>query len=166
MSSEMFRITNPGGLYGVTLASLGELELTSARNRQLIDMCRFLRTQDGRAVEALATGILTVFEEVALAGFRPPRFHDNAISFTAILTSQLLTTPTDGAKRSPRPLSPGGAAIVAILQGGPASASHIAQQLGIHRSAAIRRLQRLITDGVIASTGSQGVQATYRLPDR
>lgn len=41
MSAENFRITNPGGLYEVSVTALGRIDLTSARNRRLIDLCRY-----------------------------------------------------------------------------------------------------------------------------
>lgn len=59
MSPSEFRLTNPGGLLGIAVDRLGIHPLTSARNRLLIDVCKFVRTADGKVVEALATGRTT-----------------------------------------------------------------------------------------------------------
>ncbi len=89
------RLTNPGGLYGLTVARLLTNQLTSARNLTLTRICQYIKLRDGRVVEALATGIPKILEATVGDGLPAPRFFDQAISFTAILTrpAGLATTP-------------------------------------------------------------------------
>ena len=57
MTTDTLRLTNPGGLYGITTERLGTHPLTSARNRRLVEICKYVRAGDGNVVEALASGI-------------------------------------------------------------------------------------------------------------
>ncbi len=163
MTSDSFRITNPGGLYGVKLSSLGQLDITSARNRRLIDICRRLETQDGRPVEALATGIPTVFETLADEGFPAPQFFDNGLTFTATIRS----TPSgpDRAAPSRRPSAPSPALreVIAVLEAGPAGIEAVAVALDISKDAAKKRLQSLANRGLVLRDGGPGVRILYRL---
>ena len=60
-------VTNPGGLYGITVDRLGRPGTTSAPNGRLIELCRYARTSDGgRVVETLASGIPRVLETLEL----------------------------------------------------------------------------------------------------
>jgi ATP-dependent DNA helicase RecG len=165
MTNESFRITNPGGLYGVKVSSLGQVDITSARNRRLIDICRRLETQDGRPVEALATGIPTVFEALAADGFPPPRFFDNGLSFTATITSTPgpATSPAPATRREASSLSPALGEVVALLDAGPAGVDAIASALGVSKAAATKRLQALANRGIVLRDGGQGIRTTYRL---
>jgi ATP-dependent DNA helicase RecG len=162
MTAELFRITNPGGLYGVKLSSLGQLDITSARNRRLIDICRRLETQDGRPVEALATGIPTVFEALAAGGFPPPRFFDNGLTFTATMMS----TESEHAKatrnRQPSVPSPALREVVEVLDSGSAGIEAVAIALGISKDAAKKRLQILVNRGLVLRDGGQGSRTSYR----
>jgi ATP-dependent DNA helicase RecG len=163
MTSESFRITNPGGLYGVKLSSLGQVDVTSARNRRLIDICRRLETQDGRPVEALATGIPTVFEALATDGFPPPRFFDNGLTFTAMITAAPVSVGTPAASRLISSVSPALSEVVALLIAGPAGVDSIAAGLGISKAAATKRLQVLANRGTVLRDGGQGIRTLYRL---
>jgi ATP-dependent DNA helicase RecG len=162
MTAESFRITNPGGLYGVKLSSLGQLDITSARNRRLIDICRRLETQDGRPVEALATGIPTVFEALAAGGFPAPRFFDNGLTFTATITSTL--PGPDKAVPSRRQSAPSSALreVIAVLEAGPAGIDAVAIALGISKGAAKKRLQNLANRGLVLRDGGRGIRTLYR----
>jgi ATP-dependent DNA helicase RecG len=55
-------ISNPGGLYGITVDRLGKDAVTSARNAHLVALCQHVRTPDtgSRVIEALASGIPAV----------------------------------------------------------------------------------------------------------
>ena len=85
MTASTFRLTNPGGLYGITAERLGIHPMTSARNRRLLDICKHVRTADGNVVEALASVIPATFEAVRRARLPPPDFFDQGIAFTVVL---------------------------------------------------------------------------------
>jgi ATP-dependent DNA helicase RecG len=73
LTNTTMRITNPGGLYGITAERLGVHPLTSARNRRLLEICKFVRTGDANVVEALASGIPATIAALAAANMPPPR---------------------------------------------------------------------------------------------
>jgi ATP-dependent DNA helicase RecG len=169
MTNRAFRITSPGGLYGVTVASLGTIELTSARNRQLIDICKKLETKDGRVVEALASGIPTVLEELAICQLPPPGFFDDGVSFTAIIyarpeLSQGSSASTfAGASNAPVvKTSPALMQVLDLLSAGPRDLNSITQQLAIQKASVSKRLQKLMRQGLVVSDGGRGVITKYR----
>ena len=83
-----FELINPGGLYGVTVDRLGEVEVTSARNQRLVSICENVTDLAGqRVVEAIASGLTTVRHELMVADLPPARYFDTAIAFTVVLTS-------------------------------------------------------------------------------
>jgi len=54
-------LSNPGGLWGITVDRLGKTGVTSARNGHLLRICQNVRSKEGnRVVEALASGIPAV----------------------------------------------------------------------------------------------------------
>ncbi len=85
LTPDTFRLTNPGGLYGITADRLGVHPLTSARNRRLVDICKFIRTNDGNVVEALASGIPAAMAAVREAGMPDLEFYDQGITFTVTI---------------------------------------------------------------------------------
>lgn len=91
-------LTNPGGLYGVTVDRLGTVAVTSARNQWLLSLCENVTDHSGsRVVEALASGLTKVSAELRAAGLPPAEFFDTGITFTVALTS----TPAHPAATSP-----------------------------------------------------------------
>ncbi|MQY24386.1 ATP-binding protein [Nocardia macrotermitis] len=80
-------ITNPGGLYGVTVDRLGKNMVTSARNMWLVNICQYLRSPEsgGRIIEALATGIPTIAHALELNGLPPAQYSEVSNRFTAML---------------------------------------------------------------------------------
>jgi ATP-dependent DNA helicase RecG len=192
MSSKAFRITSPGGLYGVTVASLVTTELTSARNRQLVDICKRLQTKDGRVVEALATGIPTVLEEIAAAQLPAPGFFDNGLSFTAIIYArpdhQTSTAARDpevvGARTTSRDASHAGKAsqtdqaradasgkvtpalkmvLDVLAASGPQNLNLLTERLQIPKASVSKRLQKLMQQGRVTSDGGRGITSNYQL---
>jgi len=80
-------ISNPGGLYAVTLSELGKTG-SRTRNSMLAEICQHVRTSNGqRIIEKLGSGIPKILSEIANLGMKPPRFIDGGIYFTAILES-------------------------------------------------------------------------------
>jgi ATP-dependent DNA helicase RecG len=89
-------VSNPGGLWGITVDRLGEVGVTSARNGHLLRICQNVRTREGnRVVEALASGIPAVLNSLRRAGMVPPRFHDQGISFTVAVPNHALLAAED-----------------------------------------------------------------------
>jgi ATP-dependent DNA helicase RecG len=163
MSAENFRITNPGGLYEVSVTALGRIDLTSARNRRLIDLCRYVQTTDGRVVEALATGIPTVFAELTKAGLPAPRFFDNGISFTAIIDTHRdeITPATPTRITEITDVPPALQALLDVLANSSADVNEISHRLGATTASVAKRLQRLKRLGLIVSDGGSGRHTTY-----
>jgi ATP-dependent DNA helicase RecG len=174
MTSNAFRITSPGGLYGVTVASLGAIEITSARNRQLVDICKKLETKDGRVVEALASGIPTVLEELAASQLPPPGFFDDGLSFTAIIHARrenaepekqspaLASSMDRTVEILPRKPSPALAEVLVALGSGPQDLNSLTERLAVPKASISKRLQKLMRQGLVLSDGGRGVLTNYR----
>jgi ATP-dependent DNA helicase RecG len=89
-------LSNPGGLWGITVDRLGKIGVTSARNGFLLRICQNVRSREGnRVVEALASGIPAVLASLRDAGMVPPRFHDQGISFTVSVPNHALLAAGD-----------------------------------------------------------------------
>lgn len=83
---DRLEITNPGGLYGITVDRLGKVEFTHARNQVLVGLCENVTGPDGvRVIEALASGLTTVARELEDQRLPPARYYDTGIAFTAVL---------------------------------------------------------------------------------
>lgn len=96
LDSSQLVLSNPGGLWGLTAARLGQTGVTSARNGYLVRICQNVRySGDLRVVEALATGIPTVLRTVREAGMVPPRFHDQGIRFAVLMPNHALLAEDD-----------------------------------------------------------------------
>lgn len=89
-------ITNPGGLYGVSLQQLGTDHGKSAVNEYLYDICRHVRTHSGsRVIEGEGGGIREVQRSLRAAMMRPPHFVDAGVRFTAIVPRHSLLRASD-----------------------------------------------------------------------
>ncbi|WP_253876689.1 ATP-binding protein [Promicromonospora umidemergens] len=89
-------IANPGGLHGLTVEQLGAGTGGSARNQSLYDICKDVRTPDGRRViEGIGSGIAAVRQSLNRAGMTPPHFIDAGIRFTAIVPDHALLDQDD-----------------------------------------------------------------------
>lgn len=167
IDARQFRITNPGGLYGVSVGKLGEQQVSSARNSQLLRICQFTYTADGRTVEALATGIPLVLAETDANGLPRPTFFDQALSFTAILhRAHTATTERSRiSRRSERVVTTRAEReVLQELASGPLSLAELAGRLSITTNAARARLSRLRSHGEVTIVGGQGQPgSTYEL---
>lgn len=89
-------LSNPGGLWGLSVDRLGKTGVTSARNGYLVRACQNVRyARDQRVVEALASGIPTVLRSLQEAGMVPPRFQDQGVRFTVRVPNHTLLAPAD-----------------------------------------------------------------------
>jgi ATP-dependent DNA helicase RecG len=152
-------ISNPGGLYGITLDRLGREHVTSARNARLVSICQYVASpgRGGRVVEALAEGIRIVAEQLAAAGLPPASYSDAGIRFTAVLAR---SAPV------PRPdadLSPVQRDVYELLASGPLSAAQIALRLKVAPATARRALRSLRDMEMVEQVGGRGRATHYRI---
>ncbi|MFI5499871.1 ATP-binding protein [Nocardia asteroides] len=184
-------ITNPGGLYGITLDRLGKDVVTSARNMRLVNICQYLRVPDSgdRVIEALATGIPTVAGALEIAGLPPACYADGGIRFTAVLKPRELhtdsapsSTPRDARMpltpmtveaynrlehltRLRRNLTPTQRRVIETLRKGPHSVADLQPILGLSASGIRKSLAILCDSGEILRIGGPGKITVYQLPE-
>ena len=153
-------LTNPGGLFGVTVDRLGQQALSSARNLTLLRICQFVGMADGNAVEALATGIPKILGATAEAGVLPPLFFDQALCFTAVLRRED-RQPSGAVTFSS--LNRAQQRLMRALADGPQTTNNLSEQLGITPDSVRKSLRGLIDDGRIVRIGGPGQRdTTYR----
>jgi ATP-dependent DNA helicase RecG len=155
-----FRLTNPGGLYGVSADRLGVHPLTSARNRRLVDICKFIRTGDGNVVEALASGIPAALAAVREAGLPDLDFYDQGITFSVGIqrtetVSAHKPVAVTARTNSHRP------ELLELLDA-PRTVAELAAALGITQNAVRLRLARLRTANQVTQHGGHGQHTTYQ----
>ena len=156
LQADRLVITNPGGLYGITVDRLGKVKQTSARNGSLIEICRYARAETGaRVVETLASGIPKVLESMQDAGLPAPLFDDRAIAFTVVLRR--------GAARATASLTTTQARVLAELATGALSVRELEQRTDL-KGPTIRKALRALHDRV-SSDGGKGRHTTYTLRD-
>ncbi len=149
-------VTSPGGLYGITVDRLGRELVTTSRNASLVGIAQYTVSPEtgGRVIEALSTGISTVFEECAKSNLPAPKFHDNGVRFTAIvLHSAQSSTPPD--------LTATELAVFEALVAGPRTAKEIAAVVGTGEPNARKALRGLNTAGLVIADGGRGKRTTY-----
>ncbi|MFD3590904.1 ATP-binding protein [Streptomyces sp. NPDC058683] len=96
LESSQLILSNPGGLWGLTVDRLGKTGVTSARNGYLTRICQNVRySRDQRVVEAMASGIPTVLRSLKDAGMVPPQFHDQGVRFTVRVPNHTLLASED-----------------------------------------------------------------------
>ena len=153
------RVTNPGGLYGITVARLGTLGTTSARNARLLEICRYSRSSDGaRVVETLATGIPRVLETLRASGLPDPEFHDTGIRFTVRLHSYPAANRSDALTT----LNPTQLHIYAVLVAGELSVADIASRTGLQEPTIRKALRAMNEKGLTEQQGGRGKRTVYR----
>jgi len=150
-------ISNPGGLYGITVDRLGKDAVTSARNARLVALCQHVRTPDtgSRVIEALASGIPAVNTALAARGLPTARFIDAGIRFTALL-------------RHNRPSQPAGPRLTATqrriyesLVTGPRTVEDLGRHLDLTGPTTRKALRVLIGYGLVIQHGGRGRPTTY-----
>jgi len=78
-------ISNPGGLFGISVRELGR-SASRTRNTRLADICQYVPAERGaNIIEKLGSGIPKVFAEQDRYKFRRPQFIDGEIYFTTVL---------------------------------------------------------------------------------
>lgn len=163
---DRFVIANPGGLYGINAERLGRDPVTSARNRQLVEICQhvYSAATGARAVEALASGIPMVTEALQEAGLPRARYFDSGIRFTVMLTQPPRTSPPPATPRGTTapPLSARDQLIYGLLSGAPRTAAELAAQTQLSADTVRRSLRSLRQQGLIRQHGGRGRKTTYQ----
>jgi ATP-dependent DNA helicase RecG len=156
------RVTNPGGLYGITLDRLGVRGTTSARNARLIELCRYARSSDGaRVVEALASGIPRIIDLMKASDLPAPRFHDNGLRFTAVLS----TAFSDAGAADIAELSESQRVVYVALVRGSQSAAELAAATGLKPPTVRKALRGLAQRGMTIQRGGRGKPTVYQRND-
>ncbi|MCW2936725.1 MAG: transcriptional regulator, TrmB [Actinomycetia bacterium] len=149
-------ISNPGGLYGITVDRLGRDSVTSARNARLVAICQYVHSPESglRVIEALATGIPTVTAELERAGLPSAQYIDTGIGFTVILR------PTRQ-QASPRPsLNSTELRVYDALASGQKTIAELQALLALQPANLRKVLRSLRSHGLVQQHGGQG-QATW-----
>jgi ATP-dependent DNA helicase RecG len=165
VTDERLVLTNPGGLFGVSVDRLGQQALSSARNLTLLRICQFVGMADGNAVEALATGIPKIIGATAAAGVPPPLFFDQALSFTAVLRRiDRNANATDRRTANQPSVTPARQRVLDALQSQPLEANELAAKLHVSPDFVRKSLRILIDQGLVIRDGGPGQRFTrYRV---
>jgi ATP-dependent DNA helicase RecG len=170
IDESQLRIVNPGGLYGTTRELLGTQTISTTRNERLLRICQYVQTSDGRAVEALATGIPKILDETVGDGLPAPTFFDQGVTFTAILhrpSAAPAPAPTTHEDPIGVELPRRHQAVLDALAGGPLSLRELAEALGISAAGARDRINKLKALGLVTQAGERGdPTTTYEIPAR
>ncbi|MFF5075918.1 ATP-binding protein [Actinoplanes sp. NPDC000266] len=154
-------VTNPGGLYGITVDRLGRDAVTSARNARLVAICQHVRSAGtgGRVIEALASGIPTIAHELSSHALPPAQYIDANIRFTVILRSTAV--PADPlAALTATELS-----VYAALDSGPKTVAELGTALRLTAPNIRKALRNLRAEGLVHQEGGKGRLTTYRQAD-
>lgn len=155
-------ITNPGGLYGISVDRLGHPGTTSARNARLIEILKYTRSADGdRVVETLASGIPRVFAAARAENLPLPIFQNTDIRFT-VIWHELKEATSRG--QLALTLLQGSARLIAdTLSREGKTVSQLELELGLKRDNIRYHLRALMDKGIVLSIGGRGQMTTYRL---
>ncbi len=154
-----FRLTNPGGLWGITVDRLGSGE-HPAVNEKLYQICRNVQGHNGRVIEAMGTGIRQARRELRDAGMAEPRFYDNGVSFTVRFPNSALIPDGDltwlGGLGSTLGLNQNQKkALVDMRHGRIWSNSDYRDQFGVSAEQARSELRELLDRGLAIATGQR-----------
>ncbi|WP_431910794.1 ATP-binding protein [Nonomuraea jabiensis] len=152
-------VSNPGGLYGITVDRLGRDAVTSARNARLVAICQHARTPEtgARVIEALATGIPIVANALAEAELPPAHYIDAAIRFTVVLRRQAVPVIRPGDDLNETELR-----VYDALAASPRSVADLKQELNLSAPNIRKALRELRKRGLVEQLGGQGRSTTYR----
>lgn len=154
-----FRLTNPGGLRGITVDRLGFGD-HPAVNEHLYQICRNVEGRSGRVIEAMGTGIREVRRALQDAGMAKPLFFDNGVCFTVRFPNSALIPDGDLAwlGRLGREAAAGlnrrqKEALVDMRHGRTWSNGEYREHFGVTAEEARADLRDLVSRGLVTSTG-------------
>ncbi|WP_313555475.1 ATP-binding protein [Miniimonas arenae] len=168
LEADRLVITNPGGLFGLSVDQLGLRQGGSARNQSLYDILKDVRTVDGRRViEGVGTGIAAAQSALRDAGMTPPQFLDAAIRFTAIVPQHALLDREDLAWVAGLPVTADLTdaqrhALVAMRHGKVWTNREFRETFPMDSTQARAQLSDLTSRGLVVARGERGAR-TYRL---
>ncbi len=147
-------VTNPGGLYGISVDRLGREATTSARNARLVEICRHARsTAGGRVVETLATGIPRILASLESARLPPPIFQDTGIRFTVVVRQTV---------RHPDGLTGTARTVYGALVAGSRDVHQLREATRLSEPNIRRVLRQLAAKGLVEVIGGRGRPTLYR----
>jgi ATP-dependent DNA helicase RecG len=145
-------ISNPGGLYGISLSELGNTA-SVARNARLAEICQFVSTKgDANIIEKLGSGIPKIYAECKKYGFALPKFFDGGIYFTAILQNPTITKSNAGYVKKASNTD----IVLSALLESPLSRADIANKTGLTLSQVRYSLGKLIEQNEVRLLGKRG----------
>lgn len=149
-------ITSPGGLYGtVTSESLGTPGYSSARNQFLISLLENVPFSDGYLVENRKAGYRHICDELQQAGMPAPKADDHISSFEMTLFRSVVTLQAK---------EPEDEVLAFLATIDDASATEIADAIGLSRRTVAYRLSRLVESGAVTRIGRpRSPKQRYRL---
>ncbi|NLT53031.1 MAG: transcriptional regulator [Actinomycetales bacterium] len=151
-------VTNPGGLFGITVDRLGRDAVTSARNPRLVSICQHLRSPDtgARIIEALASGIPTIANALATQGLPPATYIDTNIRFT------VLVHPAPSRPRTTMTLNRTEQRIYDALATGPRTVAELQTELTLTAPNIRKALRNLRQHNLVHQDGGRGRPTSYR----
>ena len=158
-------ISNPGGLWGLSVDQLGTRDGKSAVNEYLYNICTFATDGEGRRViEGLGSGIREVRRALHDADMEPVRFQDTGVRFTALLPRGALLSPrpdtTSTVPDEVAALSRNAAAVWLCLEDGARTRQQIVEAAHLTARQTAYALSRLKRAGLIVVRGGRGDTAT------
>ena len=156
-----FRLTNPGGWWGITVDRLGFGD-HPAVNERLYQICRNVEGRSGRVIEAMGTGIREVRRSLREAGMAEPRFYDNGVSFTVRFPNSALIPDGDLAWIGSLGLEQVASlnlrqkeALVDMRHGRTWSNGEYRERFGVTAEEARADLRDLVSRGLVTSSGER-----------
>jgi ATP-dependent DNA helicase RecG len=152
-------VTNPGGLFGITVDRLGRDAVTSARNSRLVAICQHLRSPEtgARIIEALASGIPTIANALATYGLPPATYIDTNIRFTV-----LMHHPTPSLPRTTLTLNHTERRVYDALATGPRTVADLETELALTGPNIRKALRSLRKHNLVHQDGGRGRPTSYR----
>ena len=155
------RLTNPGGLWGITVDRLGTGD-HPAVNERLYQICRNVEGRSGRVIEAMGTGIRQARRALQDAGMAEPRFYDNGVSFTVRFPNSALIPDGDLAWIGSLGLEQVASlnlrqkeALVDMRHGRTWSNGEYRERFGVTAEEARADLRDLVSRGLVTSSGER-----------
>ena len=156
-----FRLTNPGGLWGITVDRLGTSD-HPAVNEYLYQICRNVEGRSGRVIEAMGTGIREARRALQDAGMAEPLFFDNGVCFTVRFPNSALMPDGDLAWIGSLGLEQAASlnlrqkeALVEMRHGRTWSNGEYREHFGVTADEARADLRDLVSRGLVTSTGER-----------